>query len=213
MEVKHLWKAFVFLFLIMLLLFNWANVSWVFNYKAVSGFFSDLFEKEEIKQNILPIEPSGEIVLNNREEYYDKENSLEISKIEISAPLVFAQSADQSDMQKALNTGVVFYPGSAFPGKSGQTIILGHSAPAGWPKIRYDGIFTRLNELIEGDEVIIYFNNRKYSYIVSKKVFLERGEEISQEGFEDSDNVLVLISCWPPGKDIRRIAVQAKLSN
>jgi len=27
----------------------------------------------------------------------------------------------------------------------------------------------------------------------------------------NSDNMLVLISCWPPGKDIRRIAVEAKL--
>jgi LPXTG-site transpeptidase (sortase) family protein len=110
-----------------------------------------------------------------------------------------------------LDTGVVLYPDSVVPGDNGQTIILGHSAPVGWPKIKYDWVFSRLNELAEGDEIIVYFNNRKYTYIVSRKVFLERGEEISQEGLTNDENMLVLVSCWPPGKDLRRIAVEAKV--
>ena len=112
-------------------------------------------------------------------------------------------------MQKALNIGVVLFPDSVLPGESGQTIILGHSAPVGWPKIKYDWIFSRLNELTEGDEIIVYFNNRKYAYVVSRKVFLERGEEISEDGLTNDENMVVLISCWPPGKDLRRIAVEA----
>ena len=206
MEIKKLWKAFAFLFLIMLLLFNWSDIAWVFNYRVVSGLFSDIFERKEMVQN----NSTNNVILEDQGEYYDKENSVEISKIEVLAPLVFSQSAEQIDLQKALDTGVVLFPDSVLRGESGQTIILGHSAPAGWPKIKYDWVFSRLNELVEGEEVIVYFNNRKYVYIVSRKVFLERGEELSQDGLTNNENMVVLISCWPPGKDLRRIAVEAK---
>src|SRR4030042_4322751 len=198
MEIKKLWKAFAFLFLLMLLIFNWSDISWIFNYRVVSSLFSDAFNKEEVVLN----DSSNVVVLEDQGEYYDRENSVEISKIEISAPLVFAESTEQTDMQKALNIGVVLFPDSVLPGEAGQTIILGHAAPVGWPKIKYDWIFSRLNELTEGDEIIVYFNNRKYAYVVSRKVFLERGEEISEDGLTNDENMVVLISCWPPGKDL-----------
>jgi LPXTG-site transpeptidase (sortase) family protein len=86
---------------------------------------------------------------------------------------------------------------------------LGHSAPAGWPKIKYDWVFSRLNELSDGDEIFVYFENKKYTYQFSKKIFLEKGEELPSL-LTNSENILVLISCWPPGKDLRRIAVVAK---
>jgi len=207
MEIKKLWKAFAFLFLLMLLIFNWSDNSWILNYRVVSSLFSNAFNIEEVVLD----NSSNVVVLEDQGEYYDQENSVEIPKIEISAPLVFAESTEQTDMQKALDTGVVLYPDSVVPGDNGQTIILGHSAPVGWPKIKYDWVFSRLNELAEGDEIIVYFNNRKYTYIVSRKVFLERGEEISQEGLTNDENMLVLVSCWPPGKDLRRIAVEAKV--
>ena len=207
MEIKKLWKAFAFLFLIMFLFFNWSNISWIFNYQAVSGFFSDIFDKEQTMQN----GSSSVVVLENQGEYYIQENSVEILKIEVAAPLVFAESTEQGDMQKALATGVVLYPDSVLPGQSGQTIILGHSAPVGWPKIKYDWVFSRLNELVGGDEITVFFNHRKYIYVVSRKVFLERGEELSQDGLTNDENMLVLISCWPPGQDLRRIAVEANM--
>ncbi|MBL7142055.1 MAG: sortase [Candidatus Pacebacteria bacterium] len=207
MEIKKLWKAFAFLFLLMLLIFNWSNISWVFNYRVISSLFSDTFNTEKVIQN----DASNIVVLEDQGEYYEKENSVEIPKIEIFAPLVSSQSAEQTDMQQALNTGVVLFPDSVLPGESGQTIVLGHSAPVGWPKIKYDGVFSRLNELVEGDEIIVFFNNRKYVYIVNRKVFLERGEELSQEGLTNDENMLILISCWPPGRDLRRIAVEAEI--
>ena len=200
MEVKKLWKVFIILFLVIFVIFNWNEVSWIFNYRAVSGLLSDFFKGSD-----------KEIQKDDRYDDYYKENSLEIPKIEVSAPLVFIETAEQKEIQKSLDVGVVHFPDSVLPGQAGQTIILGHSAPPGWPRIKYDWIFSRLNELIEGDEIYVFFNNRKYEYIVTRKVFLEKGEEISQEHLTNSDNMLVLISCWPPGKDIRRIAVEAAL--
>ena len=44
-DKKKLLKAFVILFLISFLIINWKDISWVFNYKAVSGVFSNFFQK------------------------------------------------------------------------------------------------------------------------------------------------------------------------
>ena len=212
MEIKKLWKVFIILFLVILVIFNWNEVSWIFNYRAVSGLFSDFFkgsDKEIQKEEIQKIDFHNDSD-DDRDDYYDKENSLEIPKIGVSAPLVFTETAEQEEIQKSLNIGVVHFPDSVLPGQEGQTIILGHSAPPNWPDIKYDDVFSRLNELEEGDEIFIYFNNKKFNYSVTNKFFLERGEEVP-EYLTNSDNMLVLISCWPPGKDIRRIAVEAAI--
>ncbi|MCX6759571.1 MAG: sortase [Candidatus Nealsonbacteria bacterium] len=214
MEIKKLWKVFIILFLVILVIFNWNEVSWIFNYRAVSGLLSDFFKKSD-----------KEIQKDDRDDYYEgeedksssssfatalvKEDSLEIPKIEVSAPLIFVEDIDK--VYKTLDNGVVHYPDSVLPGEKGQTIILGHSAPPNWPDIKYDDVFSRLNELEEGDEVFVYFDHREYVYSVIKKIFLEKGEEVPENALTNSDNMLVLISCWPPGKDIRRIAVEAKL--
>jgi LPXTG-site transpeptidase (sortase) family protein len=116
---------------------------------------------------------------------------------------------NESQVKLALNKGVVLYPQSTLPGESGQTIILGHSAPANWPKIKYDWIFSRISDLEENDEIFLYFNQRKFSYYVKQKIFLEKGEELPG-GLTGFKNTLILISCWPPGKDLRRIAVVAE---
>ena len=209
MKDKRIWKYFIPLFLIVFVIFNWNEVSWIFNYRTFSGFFSELF-----KSNSQVIEVP---VANNNSnqaqdiQYYQREDSIEIPKINIIAPLVFAEGSDQAAIERALDLGVVHFPDSVFPGQAGQTIILGHSAPAGWPKIKYDWVFTDLNELVRGDEIYVFLNNRKYEYTVVRKVFLEKGEEISPAGLTNNENVLILISCWPPGEDNQRIALEAKL--
>lgn len=214
MVIKRFWKVFIFLFLITFIIFNWNEVSWIFNYKVVFGLLSDFLKGSDrgVQKNEQN-EQNKQNKQNKQYEYYEKENSLEIPKIQISAPLVFSESADRKKIYKALDRGVVHFPNSVLPGESGQTIILGHSAPPGWPKIKYDWVFSRLNELVEGDKIYVFFNNRKYEYIVIRKVFLEKGEEVSQNDYDltNNKNMLILISCWPPGKDIRRIAIKATL--
>jgi len=142
--------------------------------------------------------------------FSERPDSILIPKIGIEAPIVFPESEDEKVLKKELNKGVVHHPSSPLPGQEGQVIILGHSAPAGWPKIRYDWVFSDLNKLEAGDEIFIFFKNCQYTYKVSQKIFLEKGEELS-ESPADSEHALYLISCWPPGKDIRRIAVLAVL--
>ena len=200
-EIRQLWKPFLIIFFISFLILNWNNISWIFNYRVISQTIANFFQKD----NSLKSGVSETIEF----EYSEKENSLEIPKVEVSAPLIFVEYIDE--VHKTLDKGVVHFPDSVLPGEKGQTIILGHSAPPNWPDINYDNVFSRLNELEGEDEIFVYFNHQKYNYSVIKKIFLERGEEIPENTLTNSDNMLILISCWPPGKDIRRIALEASL--
>jgi len=204
MEVKKLWKYFISLFLLTLIIFNWNEVSWIFNYRVISEFFSGFFRQSEqqIQDNF-----NG----SENYEYSEKENSVEIPKIEVTAPLVFVESNEINEIKKGLDLGVVHFADSVLPGQSGQTIVLGHSAPPSYPKIKYYWVFVHIDELVEEDEIYVFFNNRKYEYRVTRKFFLEKGEEISQDSLTDNKSVLLLISCWPPETGTRRIAVEAEL--
>jgi len=215
-EDRFLIKYFVFVFLLAFLIINWNEVSWIFNYQAVLGFVSDILKSDSVAQNNSIIqtnldvkreETKKEEFKKNFEKIEIEKNFIEIPRLGISAPLILVEK--ENEVQKALDRGVVLFPNSALPGKEGQTIILGHSAPLGWPKIKYDWIFSDLGQLSKGDEIFVYFKNKKFTYLVKNKFFLDRGEELPQD-LTSSKNMIVLISCWPPGKDFKRIAVLAE---
>jgi len=138
-----------------------------------------------------------------------KEDLVVVSKIEVAAPIVVSNTTDNAKLHSLLDLGAVFYPGSVTFGQTGQTILLGHSAPANWPKIKHDTIFSRLIELGPGDEVIVTYAGKTYYYSVNKTKIIEKGGDVPQT--KADDNSLVLVSCWPPGRDLKRIAVEASL--
>jgi len=198
-DFKHLYKSFILIFLIAFLIINWDSVSYVlnyFNYRVISETLFGSFQNNNPE--------------NNSFNYSEKENSIEVPKIEVLAPLKFVENIE--DVHKTLDIGVVHYPDSVLPGEEGQTIVLGHSAPPNWPDIKYDNVFSLINELEKGDEVFVYFNHKEYIYSVETKIFLEIGQDIPQNDLTNSRNMLVLVSCWPPGKNIKRIAVTAYLN-
>ncbi len=206
-KTEKLVKYFIFLFFLSFLIINWTDISWIFNYKFLGAILSNLFQKSEV-QTLSNFTESGQAEVVNFD-YSEKENSLEIPRIDLLAPLIFVDNSNEEDLEKELNRGVVHFPTSALPGQMGQTIILGHSAPSGWPKINYDWVFSNLDQLNEGDEIFVHFKNKKFSYYVIKKIFLSKGEEVSEEDLPNFKNMLILITCWPPGKDLKRIAVEA----
>lgn len=132
-----------------------------------------------------------------------------IPGIQIQAPLVLVSEGE--DFKKALDRGVIFYPDTVLPGQEGETVILGHSAPVGWPKIKYDWVFSDINDLKENDEIYVFFNGCQYLYRVQNTYFLEKGEELPTLS-GGNNYFLTLVSCWPPGQDLHRIAVRAFLA-
>ena len=221
-NAKKIFKAAVLLYLASFLVINWNDVSWIFNYKEVSGLVEDFFNPypsinaSTMEAYFYPnhsqnAATSVQIIKDVKTNYTDKQNTLEVPKISISVPIIFANSANKDSLAKNLDAGVVYYPGSVYPGQTGQIIILGHSAPPGWPKIKHDWVFTDLDQLAVGDSILIDLNNKQYTYIVKQKNIIERGAEVPSDSSVASNNVLTLVSCWPPGKDYQRIAVQAEL--
>lgn len=142
--------------------------------------------------------------------FIGKQNSIVIPKIKIEAPIILVDSTQPEDFIEPLKNGVTHYP-SSLPGESGEIIILGHSSPPLWPKINYDWVFSDLNKLETGDKIYVYFNNRQYQYIVKEKIFLQKGQDLPSSLLDDSKSKLLLISCWPPGIDNKRIVLYSEL--
>ena len=144
----------------------------------------------------------------------EKPDSLEIPRLSLGVPLIFSKTPDIKEVVKDLLKGVAVYPGSALPGQggAGRMFILGHSSPPGFPKLKYYWVFSKLNDLETGDEIFINFEKKQYRYQVTQKIFLEKGGEIpiNENG---SQQFIYLITCWPPGQDLRRLAVEAVLTD
>ena len=133
-------------------------------------------------------------------------NTITIPKIEAYGPIVNATTTNEDTLHGLLDSGAVLFPGSAIFGQPGQTVLLGHSAPAGWPDIKHDTLFSRLIELAAGDRITIDYNGREYHYSVTGTQIIDKGKNVSAS---ETENTLALVSCWPPGRNLNRIAVLA----
>ena len=221
---KQLIIIFVSLFALSSIVINWSDVSWLFNYRVVGSLAYDFFNPYENSGNLVSannmvlnadtvptIASSSPAVTPKTYPYSSKANTIEIPGLNISAPVILSQSADLKILTRDLDKGVVYYPGSVLPSENGQTVILGHSAPPNWPNIKYDWVFTNINNLSIGEQIILHFNHKQYVYRVVEKNIIQVGQDVGSNRLNGSNNILTLISCWPPGKNYKRIAVQAEL--
>lgn len=188
-EKQFILISVLVIFILISLFLNIKDLAWFFDYHYINYAF------ESEKPTVQP------------ETTYNIENSIVIDKIGIKAPLIIPDGSDPT-LKTELNEGVVYFPGSALPGEKGETILLGHSAPANWPKIKFDWIFNDLSKLEPGDIITVYFDGKKYEYKVIKNNIIGRGEDTLKDSA--NNNVLTLMSCWPPGKDSKRIAITAE---
>ncbi|HQB85169.1 MAG: Sortase family protein [Parcubacteria group bacterium ADurb.Bin247] len=190
-RINTLLKMFLLVFVVNIIVLNWNDISWLFNRNyAIEGIESIIKEKEEVI-------------------YYDKENSIEIEAIDIIAPLIIPDNESDDAIYNALKRGVSHFPGSSLPGEGGQVIILGHSAPPGWPNINYDWVFSKAETLELGEEIKIYFNNKLYTYEITDSIILEVGEDVPK--YDSGEEEIILLSCWPPGKNIKRLGIRGVL--
>lgn len=179
------------IFVVNFIVINWSDVSWIFNYKvAPKGIQSVVSQTPE-------------------REYADEDDSVQIESIGIKAPLIIPDGESDAEIYDALKRGVAHFPTSSLPGEKGVMILLGHSSPPNWPKIDYDWVFTEAELLEPGDEVRIVFGGRVFTYLVTEKIFLEIGQDVPS--YDSDEREMILLSCWPPGKNIKRIGVRGVL--
>lgn len=105
--------------------------------------------------------------------------------------------------------GVAHAAGSAVPGEPGTVYIFGHSTDATINVERFNAVFYLLRKLEAGDEIIIYYQNKPYRYIVSEKKIVNP-DDINDITNVENEERLVLQTCWPPGTTWKRLLIIAK---
>jgi LPXTG-site transpeptidase (sortase) family protein len=219
-------KVFATFFIFSFIIINWTDVSWIFNYKEWEGLTYDFFNPYEdstllvkaqsltvtqnpsVSPSVAPSNPTQNIVTAGSD---SGGSVLLIPSIGVNTPVVVGRSTDNEILHEDLDRGAVYYPGSVLPGKPGQIIVLGHSAPPNWPRIKHDYIFSNVEDLKPGDQIVLQFNNTQYIYKVKSKQTVKPGQDVGSGELTGSNNILTLVSCWPPGKDYLRIAINAEL--
>lgn len=100
-----------------------------------------------------------------------------------------------------------------YPGKIGSMVVFGHSTlPILYNPLNYETIFTKLPSLKKGDEITIFSDAVNYTYEVSN-LRITTAEDLSVLSQDESDAVLKLITCVPPGTTFKRLVVTAKLTS
>jgi|GEM_PF-6556159 len=176
----------------------------IFNFTFIKEKIKEFYHWEKIEETLFIFKKKEKF---SSFEKTEKEDSLEIPSFDLILPLSIGK--DEKETQEKLKEGVVlFLPESHFPVLEGKVVILGHSAPDFWPAKKYESAFSKISQLKKGDKIILNFNQTSYFFFVKEKFYLERGEKLPQK---EEKGILFLISCWPPGQDLKRIAVLATL--
>lgn len=138
---------------------------------------------------------------------------LVIEKINANAKVVAnVNAADEKSYVAALHAGVAQALGSTPPGVPGNLYLFSHSTDAPWNIIRFNAIFYLLRELEAGDRVIVFYQNKRFDYIVFDKIIVSP-TDVSYLTNRYNFPVLTLQTCDPPGTLLNRLIVRARLVN
>jgi LPXTG-site transpeptidase (sortase) family protein len=133
---------------------------------------------------------------------------ISIPKINVNAPIVFAQSNVEASVQKDLEGGVVHYAHTAAPGDPGNSVIFGHSSNDWWEPGNYKFVFVLLDKLAVGDTFTVNYNSKQYMYkVVESKVVEPTDLTVLNQ---TADPEMTLITCTPPGTSWKRLIVRAQ---
>lgn len=165
-------------------------------------------------KNLLPTEPN----ISAKFDITPYENRIVIPRIGKNIPLVdisVTKSFDFDHMEnifmQELEKGVVRYPGSATPGERGNTFIFGHSSNYPWMKGGYNDVFALLDNVEFGDQIIVFYNQKKFVYTVREKKIVRPGDVKALERDPEARE-LSLMTCWPIGTTLKRMLVFAELT-
>ncbi len=141
----------------------------------------------------------------------DPNFSILIPKIGASAK-VFpnVDPGNQNSYLPILTQGVAHAAGTVFPGMNGNVYLFAHSTDNFWDVGRYNAVFYLLKDLRKGDEVVIFYQDKRYNYIISEsKVVNASDVSYLVDSQKQDKQQLILQTCWPPGTTWQRLMVFA----
>jgi len=142
------------------------------------------------------------------------ENRLIIPKIGKNVPLldvknqqVWSSNELENIFMDELKDWVVRYPGTAKPGEVWNSFIFWHSSNFPWVTWDYNQVFALIDKITYGDEIIVYYGEKKYKYVVrEKKVISPNNVSLLKNRGKDKSE-LTLMSCWPIGTTLNRMII------
>lgn len=169
--------------------------------------------KTEDKADASSSGPGFAEILAGKKEYVltpkDTQFSILIPKLGASAKVF--PNVDPGNPQEflpVLQYGVAHAKGTVFPGMQGNTYLFAHSTDNWWNVGRYNALFYLLKDLAPGDEIIVFFEDRRYNYVVDRS-FIAEPTDVSFLTNESGPEQLILQTCWPPGTTWKRLFVVA----
>lgn len=146
------------------------------------------------------------------------ENRIIIPRINKNIPLVDVLIDAHPDydvmhetFMEELKKWVVRYPGTARPWDTGNVFIFGHSSNYPWIQSEYNDVFALLDQLQNGDEIIVYYYQKKYVYTVTDRATVKPGDVQTLEKRDHTKKELSLMTCWPVGTTLERLIIFAEL--
>ena len=110
-----------------------------------------------------------------------------------------------------LRKGVAHAKGSAYPDEEvGNVFLFAHSTDAFYNVAHYNAVFFLIGKLDKGDEVNVFYKNKRYQYEVIEKAVVAPealGDYVRQH---IGVKTLTLQTCYPPGTTLKRLLIIAK---
>lgn len=133
---------------------------------------------------------------------------LEIPALNLGAPVIAdVDGTDKATYFKALESGVAHFKGTAKPGENSNIFIFGHSSFYADQPGNYKQIFRHLDELKKESEIIVWYQNKKYTYLTDEIKIVEPNDKGVLK--PSKSEKLTIMTCWPPGSILQRLIVIA----
>lgn len=143
----------------------------------------------------------------------DAFNQSKVSYYNLSIPKLKINDAIVAIGGEDLSKNLIQYPGTALPGKRGNSVIFGHSVlPIFFNPKEYISIFSTLPTLKIGDDIFVNYDNVSFTYRV-ESVFEVYPTDIQVLQQDNSDSFLTLVTCVPPGdpRKPKRLIIRARV--
>ncbi len=129
-------------------------------------------------------------------------NGIIIPSMLLNRPILEGSIADT---YKILDQGIWRWPGGSTPDKGGNTVLVGHRFTYTQPQ----GVFYFLNKVRLGDQIGLWWDNKKYVYTVNEIKEVPPTEVSIQAPTEDAR--LTIYTCTPLWMPKNRLVVIAEL--
>ncbi len=139
-------------------------------------------------------------------------NTIYIDRLSIVAPIIYTKENNESAFQKALQNGVVHFPGTAQVGQLGNFYVFGHSSDYVWTAGNYKTVFALLPKIEIGEKIVVSDSEGKaYVYtVLETKVVSPNDLSVLDQG-ENKRKLLTVQTSYPLGTALKRFIVVAEM--